>query len=910
MRRRLLAGISVAILLAAGCAQDTAGPGKAANDPRQVPSLSVGDAGLAAQIEAELTCLYQNGLLPNEASSLGKFKSIKDQLAAGDVQGAIEETANLIAFIELKYSQYGGPATITCNPAVPGYVNPVSVELLKDTVIENLWAYVGLTGEVCEVQAGEERFCRTEDESGFVYFPENIFSQLTFVSVEANPPGLTQLQNLFDEYPNRIRIVTSGLSDFSDDNLYPIKPLVVVCFNDQVVPNDQSILSRLLLGSKHEDEFQFLPAADFSGYPAEVLQEAQNLCGPVPTQSAFSTGTKLGRFGNRLLELLLPTPLQARQGAMAFGGVGGSAEQFSDFGVVDPGLNAFGGVGGSAEQFSKTSLRTTAGTTRTKTGTTANATLDETNSTVVGEAGETETDAADLPSVKVVAPVSGVGIPGVVVTFALGDPTTAPYSQFPSSATLCSGQTTATTGSDGVATLPCLNFGTTVGYKNLQVTFDPTGVDPLACIVDPDTQACNNAIDVNFLVQTKPASPAKLVVIGSPGLTSAQAGVAMVPQPVLEVQDAFGNPASLTSDVTISSVTVTNQDGTSCGATCTLSSFTSTTNQATGRVTLSGLALGGVVGTTYKLTFTSGSWTPATALVAVTAAGAPSLIEAFLPSGGNYVGTFDALSPVSPNPTVRVRDAFTNNIAGANVSWARNDALAGGSISSAATVTDANGQSFVTWTLGDGSNSLSASLTGLPLVTAATFTATAAKFVLAACDPSGNQKKTALASYDAGISGYLGNLSILATANGSIRSAELAMSVTGQSSGTGGYVTDIRAYRASGTGKGVLIASGKPFNASNPSDQTLLIPGDNGNPALIRFNLTPVAGAAVSAGEKVIFEVQITAPSNRTFQVWYNTKTTVGTSCHESKVYGAGVTNFSTGAATRGVNFNIRNFIY
>lgn len=540
MRGRLLAGLSALTLFAGACSQDTAGP--VANVPRPSVPLAptVGDPDLATLISQQLTCLYEEGLLPNEQSSLGKFRNIQSLVAANDLPGAGAATGNLVGFIELKFSQYTGPATIDCSPPVPGYPNPVSVALLKDDVITNLWAYVGLTGEICEVPAGEPKLCKTSDQtSGFVYFPDDIFTQVTFVGIEQNPPGLTALQDLFDEYPNRVRIVTTGLNDFSG---FTLKPIVVVCFNDALVPDDASVAARLLVGARHESGFEFLPSADFSQYPPEVLAEAVNMCGlPESTSSMFSPGTTLGRIGNELLQLLLPKPLQAsvmRQ--LAFGGAGGATEQFSDFGIVDRGATAFGGAGGATEQFAPPAAVKAAGER-------ANASYDPNTSTVTGVAGETESDAADLPSVKVVAPVSLTGIPGVQVTFTLLDPITSPYSSSPSLATLC-GATTVPTGADGSATLPCLNFGTKAGYKNLRVTFDPTGVDPLACIIG-STGACDNSTDVNFLVQTN-AGPAALIKPYMPPDTAAQLfsyGINLTPYlpvnpaPRARVTDQYGN---------------------------------------------------------------------------------------------------------------------------------------------------------------------------------------------------------------------------------------------------------------------------------------------------------------------------------------------------------------------------------
>ena len=64
----------------------------------------------------------------------------------------------------------------------------------------------------------------------------------------------------------------------------------------------------------------------------------------------------LDTLDERTLALLerAPDPTRVLPGLdamFAFGGVGGSAEEFSPFSAVDAGLQAFGGAGGSAEEF-------------------------------------------------------------------------------------------------------------------------------------------------------------------------------------------------------------------------------------------------------------------------------------------------------------------------------------------------------------------------------------------------------------------------------------------------------------------------------------------------------------------------------------------------------------------------------
>ena len=124
------------------------------------------------------------------------------------------------------------------------------------------------------------------------------------------------------------------------------------------------------------------------------------------------------------------------------------------------------------------------------------------------------------------------------------------------------------------------------------------------------------------------------------------------------------------------------------------------------------------------------------------------------------------------------------------------------------------------------------------------------------------------------------------------------MSVTGQSSGSGDYPTTLRAYRKNDNGtKGALVATFKPYNASTPTDRTLKLPGSNSSPAAIKLTLEGSTTGLAIPPEMLIFELEIKAASTRTFQVWYNTKTTTGTPCATSKLYNPGAvtsTNLST----------------
>jgi hypothetical protein len=568
MRRRLLAGVALVALVLSACGPDATGPVEVKRPAGPQTTHDPDHLALADLITEQLTCLYSvAGLLPNEASSIGKFNAIKAALDAGDTQGAVDGTANLVKFIELKYSQYANPEnTIDCG----GSIGSITVHALKDDVIKNLWSYVGLNGTICEVPPGAPKICQTGDETtGFVYFPDDIFSTLTYVALEVNQDPL---QFQFVEYRNRVRIVASATSDFST---FALKPLVVVCFDDtQAIPPE--VLARLLLGTKHETPptttFKFL-GPSIGDYPLEVQQQAIDMCGTAQPAPAFSSRTAFGRFGNRLLDMLLPAAVQAQSGGLSFGGVGGSAEQFSNFGPVDPGLNAFGGVGGSAEQFAPGAGAPPSGPSASI-YTAATSTVSDTAGAKACLPGSldptcTSTSAGGLPSVTITAPgpipgTPGTPIPNVEVVFQLLDPTIHTPT---SDATLCGAATvTVPTNGFGVATLPCLSFGNTVGYKVLQATVNPTTVDLLACIIDG--VACTPSSLRNFLVETTAGAPALIKTYMPPSSpdtartfnygTGLPEGVAVSPAPQVIVMDQYSNPVGAGVGITWSPLTGSN----------------------------------------------------------------------------------------------------------------------------------------------------------------------------------------------------------------------------------------------------------------------------------------------------------------------------------------------------------------
>ncbi|HEU4828447.1 MAG TPA: Ig-like domain-containing protein [Gemmatimonadales bacterium] len=133
---------------------------------------------------------------------------------------------------------------------------------------------------------------------------------------------------------------------------------------------------------------------------------------------------------------------------------------------------------------------------------------------------------------------------------------------------------TQTTNAQGIATIGSWTIGGTAGTA-YQLQAEATGLAP-----------------VIFSTTAVAGAAGELTIETQPGGT-AQSGVALVPQPSVQLRDGSGNP------VNQSGIAITAQFGS--GPTATLSNATASTNSS-GRATFSGLTITGPAGT-YTLTF-------------------------------------------------------------------------------------------------------------------------------------------------------------------------------------------------------------------------------------------------------------------------------------------------------------------
>lgn len=558
-RHSLVAMVLIA-LAAGGCAPEATTPSQPAADLPSGLSPSASSAEVENLIRGKLT-QFSTLVAPDNTAFQALFTNIVSAMA-DETRDVGTHLDALLQFID----NHAGDA---------GEGTPLAT--LRDEIIALLYTFVGLDPDatICVLPAGHpSSVCVTPnpngiDNAGFVYFPPAIFEELTFVSIKA-------LQNSvgsgLDEYGYTLQIQTAPVSDFPGE-----RPTVVAC-----VPTDTpvEVLNRLLLGHRRDPDkyggeppFSLLPEQDLTG-ETELNGYAEFYCGTPagaagaggPTVFGLAVDSPLNRFLVSARDLLVPSPLHASDAVLlasrTFSGASGSPEEFSTFRAVDRGVT---GAGGSPEEFAP------------------QAAGDPTGELQTGEAGTSTT--VGLPGV-VVQTVGGLGVNGVRVTFSLQAPTSTDGEGnllYPASeASLCDGYDytveTGGTGENGapsgVATLPCINFGTKAGFANLRVTFDPTEVllgDGYAsgeelCMIGGDG-ACDNSVTQNFLIETV-AGPAAQIDTYMPSSAPAIAatynygnqpeGEPVADPPQVIVRDAYGNPVGAGVAITWSPLLASN----------------------------------------------------------------------------------------------------------------------------------------------------------------------------------------------------------------------------------------------------------------------------------------------------------------------------------------------------------------
>src|SRR5881396_1605795 len=256
---------------------------------------------------------------------------------------------------------------------------------------------------------------------------------------------------------------------------------------------------------------------------------------------------------------------------------------------------------------------------------TAGAAAAITSNSMNPQAATAGTEVGSPPSV-IVRDASGNPVAGVAVTFAVepGNGDVAGANQ--------------TTDASGIATVGSWTLSTTAGPNRLTARAAGSGI---------------SGNPVTFTA-TGTAGAATQLVLTTPPSSSAQSGVAFLQQPVVQLQDANGNPVS-ESETTVTAVVASGPAG------ATLTNARATT-VGSGAATFNGLAITGAVGD-YALRFESGSLTPATSGTITLGAGTATQLTITTPPSP----TAASGAAFTPQPVIQVRDAAGNPVGGAGV---------------------------------------------------------------------------------------------------------------------------------------------------------------------------------------------------------------------------------------------------
>ncbi|HYL22042.1 MAG TPA: carboxypeptidase regulatory-like domain-containing protein, partial [Gemmatimonadales bacterium] len=225
------------------------------------------------------------------------------------------------------------------------------------------------------------------------------------------------------------------------------------------------------------------------------------------------------------------------------------------------------------------------------------------------------------------------------------------------------------------------------------------------------------------------ATAGKLALLTPPS-AAAQSGVPLAQQPVLQIEDANGNPVSQAGVV----VTATPSAGSLVSPT--------TTSDANGRATFAGLAISGAMGS-YTLSFGAAGLVPVTSGTITLSPGPPSTLAIVTqPSTSVQSG---AAFPVQP--VVQLQDAAGNAVSQSGASVTATIATGSAALSGTNPVaTTANGRATFTnlaITGVVGARTLTFSATGLTSVTSGSVNVTAGAAAQMAVNAGDNQTATA-----------------------------------------------------------------------------------------------------------------------------------------------------------------------
>lgn len=342
MRKLILGFVAAAVMVALGACQmaertTAPTPGKVDFNPAQACTIT--DQADWDALIAEALALYIDGS-PSESQAKAKIDNLIHQCSIADYAAAETKAWDLATFTLQKYEQ--------------GSLAPGVTQEQVDSFIGALFAAAGVVDPnytdawVVEPQDGFQTFVTDDGKASLTISGADV-SATTLITAEALPPPgqlISYLNTNLDQYPRYYRfnrIAQDGSTQF----IHPVIVAICVLMPDTV---SDTVFARLRLG--HQNSQNGFSVAD-SAPPPSVLDcdGDPNTSTRVRSAQTPSTGTAGARLRSGLTTVA-PVIIDDSYGTLEErGGVGGLADNFSDFGVVDPYADARGGVGGLADNY-------------------------------------------------------------------------------------------------------------------------------------------------------------------------------------------------------------------------------------------------------------------------------------------------------------------------------------------------------------------------------------------------------------------------------------------------------------------------------------------------------------------------------------------------------------------------------
>lgn len=317
--------LAIAAFAVAACQADRTTPTAPVNDgaawsPRIPQALALGACVNLTTLYSEADVVFGGGG-PNSNSVKSKIDQIDKANKKNDRKKATEAAFNAVRFV---FQKFKGPQPLAGTPEqVAQLITHIFCFAGLDIVVEDPFN-ANLIDPSSQTQV-----VTSADNTAGTQLPPDAITEPTILEFKKLPNAATITR--LDQYPGFYAITASSAS-----NSGPAAPVVVaICPSGAIPPN---VRARLRLGHQKTSGFEITPPAD-----------ASFLDCPTSTASASA----LPKWIGKALSLVMPKALYAAAEPMFFGGVGGTASEFSPFAPVDIELSFAGGVGGTAGEFKK-----------------------------------------------------------------------------------------------------------------------------------------------------------------------------------------------------------------------------------------------------------------------------------------------------------------------------------------------------------------------------------------------------------------------------------------------------------------------------------------------------------------------------------------------------------------------------